>query len=403
MRWIVLSLVAGMAISWPGPLTGQDEGLPYEDRYKDNLLYLHALVGYEFGLWNDFEWERRRVAGNGLRLSYGSVSTRDLLTNADVRINQPLGRGWLFLGQYREYASLHLQTRQQAFWGGFEKYVSHGLSAFLRVNPLPDKEFMDGELGLSLTDSGRERYLRVALQVNDLNYDLKNELGGVSDRTPLGVRWLLRAERGNIWVTSDGRWGRGFARSFEDPEKSPDLRFFEQAENQGRVRLYYQRTARWLLELSGHHYRFSEEKSYHGDGTNDYRYRNRISLFGVRYALNPGSGHGLTLDLLRVQQESRASGYRSFLYDRREWLPAASYSYTRGSHALLLGYMGSLYSWDFDDQRGVDSFQAQDMTEKVKLGYTYRFSERGSVHLSVSHVFSFFGFGGGNVQFNLGF
>lgn len=403
MRWTVLSLAAGLAFPRPAPLTGQGEGLPYEDHYRDNLLYLHALVGYEFGVWNDFEWERRRVAANGLRLSYGSVSTRDLLTNADVRINQPLGGGWLFLGQYREYASLHLQTRQRDFWAGFEKYLSPRLSAFLRVNPLPDKELMDGELGLALSDSNRERYLRLAFQINDLNYDLKNDQGGVSDRKPLGVRWLLRAGRGNLWVTSDGRWTQGFARRFQDPAESSELRFFEQAENQGRLRLYYQPGAGSLLELSGHHYRFSEEKAHHGDGADDYRYRNRISLVGIRYALNPGSGHGFTLDLLRVWQDADASGFRSFVYDRGEWLPAASYTYTRGSHALVVGYMGSFYSWDFDDRMGVDSFRSKDMTEKVKLGYTYRFSERGSLHLSVSHVFSFFGFGGGNVQFNLGF
>jgi hypothetical protein len=64
--------------------------------------------------------------------------------------------------------------------------------------------------------------------------------------------------------------------------------------------------------------------------------------------------------------------------------------------------MGSLYAWDFHDRKGPDSFRADDMTEKVKVGYTYHFSERGSLHLSISHVFSFLGFGGGNVQFTLG-
>jgi len=157
----------------------------------------------------------------------------------------------------------------------------------------------------------------------------------------------------------------------------------------------------WLLELSGYHYRFSEGKSYRGAGEEAYRYRNRVSLLGLRYALNPGAGHGLRLAMQRVWQGSDARGSRDFIYDRSEWLPSIFYTFTGGAHTLELGYMGSLYSWDFDDRIGVESYSAEEVTEKVKLGYTFCFSERGSLHLSVSHVFSFFGFGGGNVRFNL--
>jgi hypothetical protein len=403
MRWLVLGLVVWKGFPSVIPLAGQDQRLPYEEHYGDNLLYLHALVGYEFDLWNDFEWERRRVAANSLRLSYGSVDTRELLTDADLRINQPLGGGWLFLGHYRDYASLHLQLRQQDFWVGFEKYLSSSLSAFLRVNPLPDKELMDGELGLSLSGAGRERYLRLALRLDDFNYDLKNHLGGTSERSPLGVRWLLRTGRGSLWITSEGRWGRGFFRKYEDPSKSPDLRSFGQEESQARLRLFYRRASRWLLELSGYHYRFSESKSFQGADGAAYRYRNRISVLALRYALNPGAGHGLRLGIQRVWQGAEANGSRDFGYHRREWLPSATYTFTRGDHALDLGYMGSLYDWDFHDRGGFGSYRADDMTEKVKVGYTYHFSERGSLHISVSHVFSFFGFGGGNVQFTLGF
>jgi hypothetical protein len=270
------------------------------------------------------------------------------------------------------------------------------------VNPLPDKELMDGELGLSLSDRNREEYVRVALRLEDLDYDMKNPLGGVSERTPLGLRWLLRTGRGSIWITSEGRWGRGFSRRYEDPSKSPALRAFEQQENHGRLRLFYQPMSRWLLEVSGYDYRFSESRSFQEAEGTAYRYRNRISSLGLRYALNPGAGHGLRLGIQRVWQDAEGTGSRDFAYNRREWLPSAIYTLTCGDHVLVLGYMGSLYSWDFNDRRGIDSYRADAMTEKVKVGYTYHFSERGSLHLSVSHVFSFFGFGGGNVQFNLG-
>jgi hypothetical protein len=401
MRWSVLILGASLGLPSLLPLAGQDRKLPYEERYKDNLLYLHALVGYEFDLWDDFHWERRRAAGNGLRLNYGSVSTRELLTDAEIRINQPLGGGWLFLGQYRDHAGLHIQLRQQVFWAGFERYLWSGLSAFFRVNPLFDKELMDGELGLSLADAAREHYLRLAFRVEDINYDIKNDLGGISQQTPIGVRWLLRAGRQGIWVTSDGIWGRGFSRSYEDASKSPELRAMEQVENQGRLRLYFHPSARWLLELAAHHYRFSEEKSFHEGEGNDYRYRNRFSVFGARGALNPGEGHGFRISVQRVWQDSDAAGSREFDYRRSEWLPAIFYEYTRGQHGLVLGYMGSIFAWDFEDFQGVERFDTEDMTEKVKLGYTYRFEEAGSIHLSVSHVFSYLGFGGGSVQLNL--
>jgi len=401
MRWIVLGIASWLCLPSSVPLAGQTESLPYEDRYRDNLLYLHALAGYEFDLLEDFQWERRRVAGNGLRLSYGSVDTKDLLTDVELRINQPLGGGWWFLGQLRDYSSLHLPLRRQEFWTGFERTVSGGFSAFFRLAPLPDKELMDGEAGLSLSSADREHYLRLALQWEDFNYDLKNDLDGVSRQTPMGLRWLLRTGRGGVWFTSDGTWGRGFSRRYDHPEKSPDLQGFDQEENEGRLRVYYEAQGPWMVELSGYLYRFSEAKSYRADDLGDYRYRNSLSWMGVRFALNPTAGHGARAGLKRVWQDADAEGFRSFVYDRREWLPSLVYTYTRGRHALETGYLGSFHAWDFDDRLGPDSYRTEDVTEKLKLGYTFSFKETGTLNLSVSHVLSVWGFGGGAVRLNL--
>jgi hypothetical protein len=156
------------------------------------------------------------------------------------------------------------------------------------------------------------------------------------------------------------------------------------------------------MELSGYLEHFSEAKGYQEGAGEDYRYRSRLSWVRLRYARNPGQGHGIRLGLQFVRQDSDAGGFREFDYQRREWLPSLFYSYTRGAHAAELGLMGALYAWELDHLREPEDEEKDGLTEKVKLGYTYSFLERGSVQISISHVLSYMGFGGGSVQFNLG-
>ena len=71
-----------------------DQNWEFEDAYRDQMLYLHALVNYSYDLQWQMDWEKRQFAGNALRVNTGSVSSDNLLTDIQLRINERLNDAW---------------------------------------------------------------------------------------------------------------------------------------------------------------------------------------------------------------------------------------------------------------------------------------------------------------------
>ncbi len=115
-RWFV---VVFLGITFQVP-AGEWE---YDDRYKDELLFLHAFVNYDFNPEWYFFWEENRLRKNQTRMSFGSVEINDLLCNYHTVVNAPLARNWWFRLDHRYYASQHLDDKIEYLFMGFERVI----------------------------------------------------------------------------------------------------------------------------------------------------------------------------------------------------------------------------------------------------------------------------------------
>ncbi len=139
----------------------------FDDFYRKNMLYLHPIVNYELHpLWYQ-EWEDNLFGKSSLRFSIGSVTLTELFSDSRVVINHRLIDGLWFRFEDSWYASHHINREEKSKFVGLEQYLWRGLSIFCYGDLTFNKEEADILLGISVTDSSRNRYFRIALLDED--------------------------------------------------------------------------------------------------------------------------------------------------------------------------------------------------------------------------------------------
>ena len=370
----------------------------FERHYKDKLLYIHSLLNYELNpLWH-FNWEENLIRKSGIIVSFGSVEIDDLLCNTQVVINQNLGSGWWFRAKSNWYASQHKNTEEKSNFLGFEKNVFKNYSLFFLLAPAFNKEEFDIKMGISITNSNLKKYFRVALCLDDFVYDQKNDKGGKTSREPVGIEWLLRYGKNKLWFFSEGKYSKGFKRNYRDIKRSPEVNFHQQQINNLNMKLHYHVPQKMLLQFSFSHYHFSETKKFY-DSALDYSYLNEINDCAFKSIFRITNKNRIRLESHYIIQNSNCCGFKNFKYKRRELLPAFFYEYILKKNTWEVGLMGAMYNWDYDAKNSLENYDQNDFVDKVKLGWTYNFNQKANLQISISHVISINGFGGGNVQY----
>ena len=146
--------------------SAQDSGEDWEleNGYDDDILYLHSLVNYSHDLHWQLEWERRLLADNGFQFNSASVSANELLTIADLNINQNLNEKWRFQARAFRHETKHRSSRDDQLFLGFERAILESSSLFMMATPQFDKEFMDLYVGYTLYRQDREPLRDTGLQ-----------------------------------------------------------------------------------------------------------------------------------------------------------------------------------------------------------------------------------------------
>jgi hypothetical protein len=372
---------------------------PYDDNYTGKRLYLHGITNYAYDQSWKFEWEKNYLKKNSAIMNFGSVATDKLLCDMEVLINHDLGKGWKFFNHLDWYATRHRNEKEYSNFMGLEKIIFKKLSIFWLFNPYYDKDKIDMQFGFSIADSDYEKYLRLALVTDDFVYESKNEEGGKSIRKPLGLEWRLRTGIGQWWFYSEGKLTTGFKRELSGNYNDPEITVHEKRVNDQLTKLYYRPSDKMLFEVYSKWYQFYESKNYLNPDYN-FTYENNIYQNGFRSTIEFTNRIQFRYTLHYLYQHSVAEGFREYEYNRNElFFPSAFIDYSLKRNVIYLGYFGTNYRWKKDAIDNLDDFSNRGYSDKIILGWKYKFPESGKIKISISHSTTYHGFGGANVQF----
>ena len=145
-------------------------------------------------------------------------------------------------------------------------------------------------------------------------------------------------------------------------------------------------------------YQYSEEKTF-SDQFNNYAYENIFSDYFIEH-INP-IDHKSQIRIMGhvVVQDATNSGYQAHRFVRRDFLAGGFYEYLIGHHAIEIGYMFSIYDYEYENFGFNADYKSDGYTDKVKLGWIFAFPNDARINISISHQVSLGGFGGANLQY----
>lgn len=375
----------------------------FEDPYRDQMLYLHALVNYSYDLQWQFDWERRQLAGNALRVNTGSVTSTKLLTDIDLRINQSLNDKWRFQGSFKRQGLRQRPNREDQLLLGFERSIFESSAVYLTVNPEFNKEFIDVAAGYTFYRDDRQQYVRVGVVLEDVSYDDRNDLGGITEQDPIALQWAVRLGLANDWfLYSEGKMGSGFERVFPDANASVDVSRHNRRVNAAQLRVsrVSEDGTAWSAWVDW--YEFNEVMQFRQPGF-DYDYRNTQLNIAAEHTRVLRDRHRLRLLLHYVDKKAESRGFNEHNYDRSDVLGGAFYEYLWPNSGVMFGYAFGQPDIAFRAPDPTENYNLDDYRDKLIIGWRYNFSEDAQIHVSLSHEVSAKGFGGGAVRFQMFF
>jgi len=375
----------------------------FEQPYRDQMLYLHALVNYSYDLQWQLDWESRQLADNALRVNTGSVTSDKLLTDVDLNINEALNDKWRFQGSFRRDGLRQRPNRKEQLLLGFERSIFESSALYVMVNPEFNKEFIDVAAGYTLYRDGRQQYVRVGVLLEDMNYGTKNDLGGDTEQDSVALQWAVRLGLANDWfLYSEGEVGGGFERVFPDAAASPDVLRHEQQANKAQLRLSrsVEDGMAWSAWVDWQD--FNEVRQFRQPGF-DYDYENTQLDIAVEHARIFSDRHRLRLLLHYVELKAESFGFNEHAYDRKDILGGAFYEYLWPNSGATFAYAFGQPDIAFRAPDPAENYELDDYRDKLIVSWRYNFSDNAQIDLSVSHEVSAKGFGGGAVRFQMFF
>ncbi|MBN1466478.1 hypothetical protein JXA02_11990 [candidate division KSB1 bacterium] len=377
--------------------SSQEIDWPYDDYYGENMVYIHAIANYELHpFWHE-KWEKNLFCQNMMRLNFASISNTELLSDARLALNEELSSGLWFRYAATYYATHHRNEQDKHVETGFEKQIYRPLSVFIYGDPHFEKEEIDVQYGLSLTNKSRTNYLRLAYRDIDVFWNDKNNIKSRDMKKPWQFVWETNLTVGPFRFFSQGQYDDGSERSFVATEGRD--RFSQRKKMDDLVfKLFYYRTHRSFIEAAYSRYHFEEEKAF--AATDDhYSYQNEIELIKIGYITPVSDNSNVRFGAHVVIQDAGSTGYGAHDYHHAEFIPFFFAERCLGPGVVEAGYMGSMQKWDYVGLFEITHPHQSGYVDKIKLAYTFNFDNRVYLQFAVSHVTTIWGFGGGNVQF----
>ncbi|MEL7448501.1 MAG: hypothetical protein AAFN78_04785 [Pseudomonadota bacterium] len=375
------------------------ENRDFQDGYDTNLLYVHSTANYAWDLESQFDWERLQFVDNALRVNTGSVSSDKLFTDIELNLNGQLNDRWRISGSFDRLGARENPVTTEQLLLGFEGRIAGSHAAFVNINPEYDKSALDVAVGYGFYSDNREQYARVALLFDDMNYGSKNDFGGTQTQDPLALDWQVRWHVGANWyLYSEGHVGNGYERQFDDESLSPSLAFEEQRNNRAELRLSKSSGNGELWSVWAQWADFDETRRFR-DPALDYRYQNTELRLAAEHVRIIGERHRWRFLLNVTDREAQSEGADEHEFERLDVVGGVFYEYLYPNSGVTLAYVAGQPDIQFTAPDPEDSYDRGDYSDKVVIGYRYRFSPKAQLRASLAHEVSASGFGGGGVQF----
>lgn len=377
--------------------------------YDDTLLNVHWLANYSFDLEWRFEWERRQLADNALRLAAGSVASDGLLTDLDLNINEPLNEKWRFQGRFIRVGTKQLGRGEDQLLLGLERSVFKSSGIYFMLNPQYEKEFLDFTAGYTFYKDDRQQYVRLGVFLEDYEYERKNKVGARSEQDPIALQWQARLGLGNEWyLYTEGDVGNGFDRVFEDPIESPELARHSRRENSAELRVSRfdadgEGWSVWTQWLD-----IQEAKEFREpDLFFDYR-TTQIVVSGEHIRI-VADRHRLRFMLHYVDFQAERTGHYAHEFDRTEIVGGVFYEYLWPRSGLTIAFAAGFPEIDFRIDDPNEVFDIDSNGEKLIIGWRQEISRNAHVRVLISQEVTpsdgdfAGGFGGGSLQYQMFF
>jgi hypothetical protein len=377
---------------------GEPPAWPFTTDFDSYLLHVHPEVNY--ALHPDWlaVWERERLGAGSFRGVFGSSATDELLVSAQWSLNPELADGLRLRHDIVWQQQRHLPFDRLELWLGLEWQLWRRLAVVVQTFPAERKEEIDLRLGALWTNADRTCYAQLLYVRPDLVHDEKDRRGGRTLTAPAGVNWLLRFARADWSFFSEGTWGRGFARSYADSQRAPELTAHARTSRELTVRWRWEPAPRAAVEATWFQAEDAERKVFREDfapgGLYDYDYAGWYRLWSARGLYPVTDRWRLRGELHRLQRRAGAEGWRAFAYRRQETMPAlfAEWSW-RPRRIVEFGYLGTFYDWRYAGQPARRGY-----ADKVELALALGLRGTTALKLSLSHEVSLERFGGGSVR-----
>jgi hypothetical protein len=371
---------------------------PYDDLLFKSKLFLHPFVNHEIQpSW--LRWYEDSLFSSTLvKLNYGSVALRDLMTDLDVVVNAKLDHGVWFRFEHRTFENNHLDLDERSNFAGAEKIIAGPLSAFCYANFMFDKEFADVQVGVAVGDSTRSRYARLAVCLEDFMYDAKNSLGGRTEKAPYAAVWQLNQVFGRVRLFSEGNWSRGFERTYPDRVRSPEIAYHRQYERHALARCVYTLSPRLFVQAEVFHYRFGETQRF-GNPANNYRFENVIYHMSALCCLTLRDMHRFRIGPHVVVNRAAAEGFRDYEYTRSDIMPLGGYEFIWRSCTLGAACFASMYHWDVDSHDALAGGERRGYVAKGQATCDLQLWKTAHLRGNYSHVLTPNSFDGWTVQY----
>jgi len=191
---------------------------PFIIPYYSEEFFLQPMINYDQSL----EWKKNREAklysGGMVQMSYGSLTTHELMNNEEVLVNSEIGKDFLFRFRYRNHENHYLSYNENSLTTGFGYKFNESFAILTETDLTYQKAEIDLKPGLLYKNNFIQTYLGLVFE--DFLFDMKNTDSGTNSTTPLKICTDLKFDYNSLYFFISANYATGINRHYSKPNPS---------------------------------------------------------------------------------------------------------------------------------------------------------------------------------------